>query len=284
MRGLTIRKNTITDRSGEVIERYLKDVSKYKLLDSDEEAVIATESKTDPKALDKLVRANLKFVISVAKKYQGFGVPLADLISEGNLGLVQAAQKFDPTKGFKFISYAVWHIRKAILLLLNESKTVRLPINKSQIIRKMIRTIESLTQDLSREPIAEEIANAMEISAEEVELYLSIDSTVVSLDKPISEDSDFTIEIADETTQPDERYINDSLTIEINRVLSKLKPSMRMIVEYSFGLNGNEQLTPAEISQIVGLGTERIRQIREQGVRSLRNRLRGNRELLKTFL
>jgi RNA polymerase primary sigma factor len=234
--------------------------------------------KNDARALDKLVKANLRFVISVAKEYQGQGLPLQDLISEGNLGLIKAAQRFDETRGFKFISYAVWWIRQSILQALAEqSRVVRLPLNRVGAINKVGRALEELEKRFGREPSMEEIADKMEMTSYEVADVLKTSARHLSLDEPFKEEegnSLLDVLESDRYAPPDDTLMQESLQVEIDKVLSTLKPREAEIIKLYFGLDGDRPLTLEEIGEHFKLTRERVRQIKEKALRRLRHRSR----------
>jgi RNA polymerase primary sigma factor len=257
----------------------LEEIGGYSPLAPEEEIDLASQiRKGNARALDKLVKANLRFVISVAKEYQGQGLPLQDLISEGNLGLIKAAQRFDETRGFKFISYAVWWIRQSILQALAEqSRVVRLPLNRVGAINKVGRALEELEKKFGREPSMEEIADKMEMTAYEVADVLKTSARHLSLDEPFKEDegnSLLDILESDRYAPPDETLMQESLQVEIDKVLSTLKPREAEIIRLYFGLDGDRPLTLEEIGEHFKLTRERVRQIKEKALRRLRHRSR----------
>ena len=266
-------------RTKQSIEKYLEEIGGYSPLTPDEEIELARRiRKNDSRALDKLVKANLRFVISVAKEYQGQGLPLQDLISEGNLGLIKAAQRFDETRGFKFISYAVWWIRQSILQALAEqSRVVRLPLNRVGAINKVGRALEQLEKRFGREPSMEEIADKMEMTAYEVADVLKTSARHLSLDEPFKEEegnSLLDVLESDRYAPPDDTLMQESLQVEIDKVLSTLKPREAEIIKLYFGLDGNRPLTLEEIGEHFKLTRERVRQIKEKALRRLRHRSR----------
>ncbi|RMD92880.1 MAG: RNA polymerase sigma factor RpoD/SigA [Calditrichaeota bacterium] len=266
-------------RTKQSIEKYLEEIGNYSPLSPEEEIELARRiRKGDARALDKLVKANLRFVISVAKEYQGQGLPLQDLISEGNLGLIKAAQRFDETRGFKFISYAVWWIRQSILQALAEqSRVVRLPLNRVGAINKVGRTLEELEKRFGREPSMEEIADEMEMTAYEVADVLKTSARHLSLDEPFKEeDGNSLLDVleSDRYSPPDESLMKESLQVEIEKVLSTLKPREAEIIRLYFGLDGDRPLTLEEIGEHFKLTRERVRQIKEKALRRLRHRSR----------
>lgn len=266
-------------RTKQSIEKYLEEIGGYSPLTPEEEIELARRiRKNDARALDKLVKANLRFVISVAKEYQGQGLPLQDLISEGNLGLIKAAQRFDETRGFKFISYAVWWIRQSILQALAEqSRVVRLPLNRVGAINKVGRALEELEKRFGREPSMEEIAEKMEMTAFEVADVLKTSARHLSLDEPFKEeDGNSLLDVleSDRYAPPDDSLMQESLQVEIEKVLSTLKPREAEIIKLYFGLDGDRPLTLEEIGEHFKLTRERVRQIKEKALRRLRHRSR----------
>src|SRR5688572_24286999 len=258
------------------LDQYLRDISAYPLISRDEEVRLAQRIRQgDQPALEKLVRSNLRFVVSVAKKYQNQGVALADLINEGNLGLIRAAHKFDETKGIKFISYAVWWIRQAILQALAEqSRIVRVPLNRAGTLHRIGRRSNALLQELGREPSAEEIASGMDISLEEVRKTLSISQAHLSLDAPLTpgEDNKLLDYLPDEfNPAPDENAFESALRESIRDSLDSLKPREAKILRLYYGLDGNEAMTLEEIGSVLGITRERVRQIKEKALNRLRH-------------
>jgi RNA polymerase primary sigma factor len=258
------------------LDLYLKEISRYPLITREEEARLARRIRDgEQEALDKLCRSNLRFVVSVAKKYQNQGVALADLINEGNLGLIRAAHKFDETKGIKFISYAVWWIRQAILQALAEqSRIVRVPLNRAGTLHRIGRRSNALLQELGREPSAEEIANGMDISLEEVRKTLSISQAHLSLDAPLTpgEDNKLLDYLPDEfNPSPDENAFETALKEAIRDSLDSLKPREAKILRLYYGLDGNEAMTLEEIGSVLGITRERVRQIKEKALNRLRH-------------
>ena len=275
----TKKKKTTENRTKQSIEKYLEEIGGYSPLPPDEEVEMAKLiRKGQYKALEKLVKANLRFVISVAKEYQGQGLPLQDLISEGNLGLIKAAQRFDETRGFKFISYAVWWIRQSILQALAEqSRVVRLPLNRVGAINKIGRALEQLEKAFGREPSMEEIADKMEMTAYEVADVLKTSARHLSLDEPFKEEegnSLLDVLESDRYAPPDDSLMQESLQVEIDKVLSTLKPREAEIIRLYFGLDGDRPLTLEEIGEHFKLTRERVRQIKEKALRRLRHRSR----------
>ena len=273
------RRRVTENRSKQSIEKYLEEIGNYSPLPPEEEIRLARRiRKGDEEALDKLVKANLRFVISVAKEYQGQGLPLQDLISEGNLGLIKAAQRFDETRGFKFISYAVWWIRQSILQALAEqSRVVRLPLNRVGAINKVGRALEQLEKEYGREPSMQELAEKMEMTAYEVADVLKTSARHLSLDEPFNEeDGNSLLDVieSDRYDPPDAGLMRESLRQEIEKVLSTLKPREAEIIKLYFGLDGDRPLTLEEIGEYFQLTRERVRQIKEKALRRLRHRSR----------
>ncbi len=275
MRQLKITKQ-ITNRESISLEKYLYDIGKIDLLAAEEETELAIRIKEgDQIALEKLVKANLRFVVSVAKQYQNQGLTLSDLINEGNLGLIKAAQRFDETKGFKFISYAVWWIRQSIMQgLAEQSRMVRLPLNKIGSINKMNKVLNELQQEFEREPTAEEVANIMEVSTDEVTGLMSTNTKHVSVDAPVGGDSEdmtlMDIIADDEDASPDKMLMRESLKKEVKNILAVLPARDANILNAYFGLENNQGLTLDEIGEKFGLTRERVRQIKERAIRRLR--------------
>lgn len=273
------KKQISESRSKQSIEKYLEEIGGYSPLPPEEEIRLARLiRKNDAAALDKLVKANLRFVISVAKEYQGQGLPLQDLISEGNLGLIKAAQRFDETRGFKFISYAVWWIRQSILQALAEqSRVVRLPLNRVGAINKIGRALEQLEKAFGREPSMDEVAMKMEMTAYEVADVLKTSARHLSLDEPFKEeDGNNLLDVieSDRYAPPDNTLMKESLQVEIEKVLATLKPREAEIIRLYFGLDGDRPLTLEEIGEHFKLTRERVRQIKEKALRRLRHRSR----------
>jgi len=258
------------------LDQYLREISKYPLITQDEEVRLAQLIHVkDEEALDKLVRSNLRFVVSVAKKYQNQGVSLSDLINEGNLGLIRAAHKFDETKGIKFISYAVWWIRQAILQALAEqSRIVRVPLNRAGALHRIGKRSSALLQELGREPTPAEIAEGMDFTLEEVQKTLSISQTHLSLDAPLTpgEDNKLLDYLPDtQNSGPDSETFEKALIESIEEVLSTLKEREARILRLYFGLDGPEPKTLEEIGSLLGITRERVRQIKEKALTRLRH-------------
>ncbi len=269
------------------LDLYLREISRYPLIPQEEEIALARRIRqSDQEALDKLVRSNLRFVVSVAKKYQNQGVSLSDLINEGNLGLIRAAHKFDETKGIKFISYAVWWIRQAILQALAEqSRIVRVPLNRAGTLHRITRRTSVLLQELGREPTPAEIAEGMDIDMEEVEKTLSISQTHVSLDAPLApgEDNRLLDYLPDnQNPGPDAETFENALNQCIEAVLHDLKEREAKILRLYFGLDSPEPMTLEEIGAQLGITRERVRQIKEKALSRLRHVSRS--KALESFL
>jgi len=279
-----VKRTTVDEGS---LDQYLREISRYPLITREEEVTLATEiRKGQEDSLDKLVRSNLRFVVSVAKKYQNQGVSLSDLINEGNLGLIRAAHKFDETKGIKFISYAVWWIRQAILQALAEqSRIVRVPLNRAGTLHRIGKRSSALQQELGREPTVEEIADGMDISQEEVAKTLSISQSHLSLDAPLTpgEDNKLLDYLPDtQNSTPDQETFERALTDSIEEVLSTLKDREAKILRLYFGLDGKEPMTLEEIGSMMGITRERVRQIKEKALARLRHVSRAR--ALESFL
>ncbi len=269
------------------LDQYLRDISAYPLISREEEAELARRIRVgDQEALDKLVRSNLRFVVSVAKKYQNQGVSLSDLINEGNLGLIRAAHKFDETKGIKFISYAVWWIRQAILQALAEqSRIVRVPLNRAGTLHRIGKRANTLLQELGREATHAEIAEGMDITEEEVAKTMSISQVHLSLDAPLTpgEDNRLLDYLADTVNPtPDEQTFEKALTEAIEDSLGGLKEREAKILRLYFGIDGAEPMTLEEIGTLLGITRERVRQIKEKALSRLRHVSRA--KSLESFL
>ena len=269
------------------LDQYLREISKYSLLKREDEVELAVKIHVgDAEALDKLVRSNLRFVVSVAKKYQNQGVSLSDLINEGNLGLIRAAHKFDETKGIKFISYAVWWIRQAILQALAEqSRIVRVPLNRAGTLDRIGKRSSALQQELGREPTIDEIAEGMDIPKDEVAKTLAISRSHLSLDAPLTpvEDNKLLDYLADEDSPgPDDQTFERALSNSIEEVLKTLKEREAKILRLYFGLDSQEAMTLEEIGGLLGITRERVRQIKEKALARLRHVSRARS--LESFL
>ena len=286
MRQLKISKQ-ITNRESQSLDKYLQEIGKVDLLTPDEEVELAKRIREgDQFALEKLTKANLRFVVSVAKQYQNQGLSLGDLINEGNLGLIKAAQRFDETRGFKFISYAVWWIRQSILQALAEqSRIVRLPLNRLGSLNKISKTFSELEQKFEREPSPEELAEVLEVSTSEVIDTLKISGRHVSMDAPFvqgEENSLLDVLENDSEDTPDSELMSDSLRKEVQRALSTLTQREADVVTFYFGLNGESIMTLEEIGEKFNLTRERVRQIKEKAIRRLRHTSRS--KALKPYL
>jgi len=280
MRQLKITKQ-ITNRETESLNKYLQEVSNLEMITAEEEVDLAQRIKQgDERALDKLVTANLRFVVSVAKQYQGRGIRLSDLINEGNIGLVKAARRFDETRGFKFISYAVWWIRQSILQSIGEhSRTVRLPLNKIGTINKLHRAKSLLEQKNEREPTAEEISQITDFSKKQVASALEHSQRSISMDAPLKSDSEdfslYNVIGKDDSPKPDGSLIQESLSTDIERCLETLPEKDATILRLHYGLDGNPSMSLNEIGKLFDLSRERVRQIREKALRKLRHNSRN---------
>ncbi len=287
MRQLKITKQ-ITNRETASLDMYLADIGRVELITAEEEVTLAQKIKSgDQKALDKLVKANLRFVVSVSKQYQNQGLSLPDLINEGNMGLIKAAQRFDETRGFKFISYAVWWIRQSILQALAEqSRIVRLPLNKIGSINKINKTLSKLEQQLEREPSYAELAEVLEMVPEEIYDTMRNHNRHASMDAPLSSTDDggsmYDLLENDNSLSPEKELLGESLQLEISRSLSTLTEREADVVKMFFGLNGFHQHSLEEIGEKFDLTRERVRQIKEKAVRRLKHGSKSR--LLKAYL
>jgi RNA polymerase primary sigma factor len=287
MRQLKITKS-ITNRESQSLEKYLQEIGKVDLLTAEEEVSLAKRIKEgDKQALEQLTKANLRFVVSVAKQYQNQGLSLSDLINEGNLGLIKAAQRFDETRGFKFISYAVWWIRQSILQALAEqSRIVRLPLNKVGSLNKINRAFAELEQEFEREPSTEEIAKMLEISVEEIETTLGVAARHVSMDAPFVEGEDNSLlDVLENDNTPDTDKTleyNESLRGEIERSLSTLTQRQSSVIKLYFGIGIEHPMSLEDIGERFGLTRERVRQIKDKAINKLRSTTRS--KLLKHYL
>ncbi|HEX8462404.1 MAG TPA: RNA polymerase sigma factor RpoD/SigA [Segetibacter sp.] len=275
MRQLKITKS-ITNRESQSLEKYLQEIGKVELIAPEEEVALALKiKKGDQKALDRLTKANLRFVVSVAKQYQNQGLTLADLINEGNLGLIKAAQRFDETRGFKFISYAVWWIRQSILQALAEqSRIVRLPLNKVGLTNRIGKAYQLLEQEFEREPTAEELADFLEISSEEVATSLMMSTRHISVDSPLGEGEDNTlIDVLenDNAEKTDGKLVHEeSLKMEIDRSLKALTERQKNVVCFFYGIGVDHPLSLEDIGERYSLTRERVRQIKDKAITKLR--------------
>lgn len=286
MRQLKISKQ-ITNRESQSLDKYLQEIGKVDLLTPDEEVDLAKRIRDgDQLALEKLTKANLRFVVSVAKQYQNQGLSLGDLINEGNLGLIKAAQRFDETRGFKFISYAVWWIRQSILQALAEqSRIVRLPLNRVGSLNKISKTFSELEQKFEREPSPDELAEVLEVTTNEIVDTMKISGRHVSMDAPFvqgEENSLLDVLENDMEETPDSELMNDSLRREVQRALSTLTQREADVITLYFGLNGEHSMTLEEIGEKFNLTRERVRQIKEKAIRRLRHTSRS--KALKPYL
>jgi len=286
MRQLKITKQ-VTNRETPSLDKYLHEIGKVKLLTTEEEVELAKRIKNgDQKALEQLVNSNLRFVVSVSKQYQNQGLSLSDLINEGNIGLIKAAQRFDETRGFKFISYAVWWIRQSILQALAEqARIVRLPLNKIGSINKVNNAFARLEQDYQRQPTSDEIAQALEMAPKDVKEALNVSPKYVSMDAPLKKDEDNTlydILLSTDTLSPDSNLLNDSLRKEIDRSLSSLTPREADIIKLYYGLNKEPPYSLEEIGKLFNLTRERVRQIKEKAIKRLKHTYRS--KILRSYL
>jgi RNA polymerase primary sigma factor len=286
MRQLKITKS-ITNRETASLDKYLQDIGKEALITADEEVELARKIRAgDQKALDKLCRANLRFVVSVAKQYQNQGLSLPDLINEGNVGLIKAGQRFDETRGFKFISYAVWWIRQSILQALAEqSRIVRLPLNQVGSLNKIKKETSRLEQKFERLPSAEELAEALEIPGYKIDAAMKITTRYVSMDAPLVDDEDtkfIDVFVDEDTPFTDAGLMRESLAMEIKRSLSTLSEKERDVINLYYGIGIPHGLTLEEIALQFDLTRERVRQIKEKAIRRLKHNSRS--KLLKSYL
>lgn len=288
MRQLKITKQ-VTNRETPSLDKYLHEIGKETLLSTKEEVELAIRiKKGDEIALNKLVKANLRFVVSVSKQYQNQGLSLGDLINEGNLGLIKAAKRFDPTKGFKFISYAVWWCRQSIMQAIAEcSRIVRLPMNKCALMSKVNKIYNYLEQKYERIPSVHEIGEVLDVNEEDIKDSIKItgNGKHISMDAPLIEGEEsnlYDIICSDESPRPDDSLIKESLRIDIMRLMSKLSPRERDITEKCFGLDGKPPRTLEEIGQEHDLTRERVRQIKEQACKKLRKS--SHSSILKAYL
>ena len=285
MRQLKITKS-ITNRESASLDKYLQEIGREELITVEEEVELAQRiRKGDQAALEKLTRANLRFVVSVAKQYQNQGLSLPDLINEGNLGLIKAAEKFDETRGFKFISYAVWWIRQSILQALAEqSRIVRLPLNQVGSLNKINKALGKFEQEYERMPTSEELAEMIDVPKEKIADTLRVSGRHVSVDAPFEECEDnslLDVLVNDDSPSADRGLVNESLNKEIERALSTLAPRERDIIKYFFGI-GCQEMTLEEIGEKFNLTRERVRQIKEKAIRRLKQNSRC--KLLKSYL
>jgi RNA polymerase primary sigma factor len=286
MRQLKITKS-ITNRESASLDKYLQEIGREELINADEEVILAKKIREgDQVALEKLTKSNLRFVVSVAKQYQNQGLSLPDLINEGNLGLIKAAKRFDETRGFKFISYAVWWIRQSILQALAEqSRIVRLPLNQVGSLNKINKAFSKLEQEFEREPSAEDLADLLELPQDKVADTMRVSGRHVSMDAPFvngEENSLLDVLVNHDSPRADNGLLNESLQREIERSLSTLTERERDVVKLFFGIGINHGLTLEEIGAKFDLTRERVRQIKEKAIRRLRHNSRS--KLLKTYL
>ena len=286
MRQLKITKQ-VTNRETASLDKYLQEIGKVDLITADMEVELAQRIKAgDQIALEKLTKANLRFVVSVAKQYQNQGLTLPDLINEGNLGLIKAAKRFDETRGFKFISYAVWWIRQSILQALAEqSRIVRLPLNKIGSINKINKTFARLEQENERPPSAEEIAKELDMTVSDVKESMKNSGRHVSMDAPLIEGEDsnlYDVLNSGESPNPDKNLLHESLKVEILRALETLTPREADVVKLYFGLGDAHPMTLEEIGETFDLTRERVRQIKEKAIRRLKHTSRS--KILRTYL
>ena len=286
MRQLKITKS-ITSRDSASLDKYLQEIGREQLLPVEEEVELSQRiRKGDRRALDKLVRANLRFVVSVAQQYQNQGLSLPDLINEGNVGLIKAAEKFDETRGFKFISYAVWWIRQTILQALAEqSRIVRLPLNQVSAVNKITKAMTKFEQEYERKPSADELAELVNELPEKISDSLRASGRHVSVDAPFiegEENSLLDVMVNTDSPMADKGLVSESLSTEIDRALGVLNEREKQIIERSFGINNQPEMTLEEIGETFGLTRERVRQIREKAIRKLRAGSRNS--LLRSYL
>ncbi|MDA3955049.1 MAG: RNA polymerase sigma factor RpoD/SigA [Bacteroidales bacterium] len=286
MRQLKIIKQ-VTNRETASLDKYLHEIGKIDLLTADQEVELARKVRIgDSLALEKLIKANLRFVVSVSKQYQNQGLTLPDLINEGNLGLIKAAKRFDETRGFKFISYAVWWIRQSILQALAEqARIVRLPLNKIGSINKINRALAVLEQKFEREPSIEEISITLELAPNDIKEAMKCAGRHVSMDAPLTDGEDgdmYDVLLSKDNASPDGTLLNDSLRKEIERALSSLTEREANIIRLYFGLNGKHPFTLEEIGEEFNLTRERVRQIKEKAIKRLKHTTRS--KILKTYL
>ena len=286
MRQLKITKS-ITNRESQSLEKYLQEIGREELISAEEEVILARKIRDgDQKALDRLTKANLRFVVSVAKQYQNQGLSLPDLINEGNLGLIKAAKRFDETRGFKFISYAVWWIRQSILQALAEqSRIVRLPLNQVGSLNKISKAYSKLEQQFEREPSADELATVLEIPSDKIADTMKVSGKHISMDAPFVQGEDNSlIDVLENQDSPraDSTLMSESLQKEIERSLNTLTEREREVIKLFFGIGMNHGLTLEEIGAKFDLTRERVRQIKEKAIRRLRHKSRSKH--LKAYL
>lgn len=285
MRQLKISKS-ITNRDSASLERYLADIGKEQMISAEEEVELARRIKAgDEEALNKLTTTNLRFVVSVAKQYQNQGISLQDLINEGNVGLIKAARRFDETRGFKFISYAVWWIRQAILqAIADQSRIVRLPLNQVGVINKIKKEIARLEQELKRVPTTEEIAESINMPVHKVSEIMKMNNHPQSIDSPISADEEtrfVDIFVHDNDEDTDKMLMKESLSAEIHDVLSTLPEKERQVLSLFYGIGTAHEYTLDEVGDVMDLSRERVRQVKERALKKLRQ---NNYQNLKSYL
>lgn len=285
MRQLKISKS-ITNRESASLDKYLQEIGHEELLSTDEEVELAQRiRKGDKRALERLTKANLRFVVSVAKQYQNQGLSLPDLINEGNVGLIKAAEKFDETRGFKFISYAVWWIRQSILQAIAEqSRLVRLPLNQVGSVNKIARELNKFEQEHERKPSVDEIAERVDLPEDKIADAMKANSRHVSMDAPIAdgEDSSMIDFLAGDSSNTDRELVTESLKAEVSRILKLLTDKEQKVVRAFFGIDGSPEMTLDEIGEKYNLTRERVRQIKEKALRRLRRNTKN--KLLKSYL
>lgn len=285
MRQLKILKS-ITNRESASLDKYLQEIGHEELLTTDEEVELAQRiRKGDKRALERLTKANLRFVVSVAKQYQNQGLSLPDLINEGNVGLIKAAEKFDETRGFKFISYAVWWIRQSILQAIAEqSRLVRLPLNQVGSVNKITRELNKFEQEHERKPSVDEIAERVDLPEDKIADAMKANSRHVSMDAPIAdgEDSSMIDFLAGDSSNTDRELVTESLKAEVSRILKLLTDKEQKVVRAFFGIDGSPEMTLDEIGEKYNLTRERVRQIKEKALRRLRHNTKN--KLLKSYL
>jgi len=286
MRQLKITKS-ITNRESRSLDKYLQEIGKEELINAEEEVELARRIKQgDQLALEKLTRANLRFVVSVAKQYQNQGLSLPDLINEGNLGLIKAAQRFDETRGFKFISYAVWWIRQSILQAIAEhSRIVRLPLNQVGSLNKLNKAFSKLEQQFEREPTEEELAQQLDLAEDKVKDSIQISGRHISMDAPLvsgEESTLYDVMVNSDSPKADRDLLKESLQMEIERTLDTLSEREKEIIKLYFGIGMNHGLTIDEIGEKFDLTRERVRQIKEKALKRLRQSTRSR--LLRSYL
>ncbi|MFN3872936.1 MAG: RNA polymerase sigma factor RpoD/SigA [Ignavibacterium sp.] len=277
----------ITNREAASLDKYLNEIAKEPLLTADDEIQLAIKIRNgDSSALERLVKSNLRFVVSVAKQYQNQGLSLGDLINEGNVGLMKAARRFDETRGFKFISYAVWWIRQSILQALAEqSRIVRLPLNRVGTLNRIGKAYSHLEQEFEREPSPEELANALEMDIDELSDVMKMTGKPMSMDAPFSQNDENSLHdvlINDDLPSPDEELMTESLKEEIKRALTILNEREKEVIKLYFGIDTDQPLTLEEIGEKFNLTRERVRQIKEKAIRKLRHNTRSKN--LKSYL